>query len=482
MDSIQEASKLSLSLDLVSQAKYQLQFLRATIQAGALRHRSNLRLAFYRYEKFWLPLAAEHSNERLSGPLDVEWMWHCHMLAPKLYKEDCKAVVNQVVDHTLKDGKQYSADQKRASILWAKKYPTEPFHPDYSKPFDEKVLEGFASKIKYDVVEAATRQGVFFYQVSLPHYSDEAFLKVSLQRYKQFLYLRTKTDCFITPCYDIDLLWHSHIVNPAIYAKDMERLLGYVFNHDDSVNDRNVDSPLIIAQKSTAELWQDLFGEPYASFGAMYRGYPFAGYFCQVPESDLTMCSKNLVMNIDEVKVQNSSGDFMSGEHVIEITRDECQNKKAVKTIPLSSCQNMNGSLIRRGVGEIPFSTADMKCLNFVIKKISKRMLILSKFETVATGSLDVIALLQEATNKLDGKGFAFAKEIDLQGTKMEISGKVTDVEPSTCVLTIHPGSFEPSTVPETVFKTWGPMPLEKLPQGRPNQCTVAVHRLVTCC
>ena len=42
-----------------------------------------LREAIQRYENVWLPLLANNgngSNPLLVPPIDVEWVWHCHML------------------------------------------------------------------------------------------------------------------------------------------------------------------------------------------------------------------------------------------------------------------------------------------------------------------------------------------------------------------------------------------------------------------
>ena len=51
------------------------------------------------------------------------------------------------------------------------------------------------------------------FQVSLPHWRQRWFLERCLERYKQFLYLRReKPDAFLVPTFDIDLLWHSHMV------------------------------------------------------------------------------------------------------------------------------------------------------------------------------------------------------------------------------------------------------------------------------
>ena len=64
---------------------------------------------------------------------------------------------------------------------------------------------------------------------------------------------------FIVPCYDIDLMWHTHQLFPLKYKEDMERILGKIFNHDDSVNDRSEGSRLNNADRLTRQVssWID---------------------------------------------------------------------------------------------------------------------------------------------------------------------------------------------------------------------------------
>lgn len=59
---------------------------------------------------------------------------------------------------------------------------------------------------------------------------------------------------FIVPCYDIDLIWHTHQLYPLAYKSDMEKLYGKIFNHDDSVNDRSEGSRLYNADLATREV------------------------------------------------------------------------------------------------------------------------------------------------------------------------------------------------------------------------------------
>lgn len=46
--------------------------------------------AVRRYETIWLPLVARSGVIEVVPPLDVEWIWHCHMLSPVAYQEDAR--------------------------------------------------------------------------------------------------------------------------------------------------------------------------------------------------------------------------------------------------------------------------------------------------------------------------------------------------------------------------------------------------------
>lgn len=57
-----------------------------------------------------------------------------------------------------------------------------------------------------------------------------------------------------------------------MYAEDTKQLLGYVFPHDDSVNDRAPGSKLSISGDQTRLIWKKTFAEEFFFPGAMYRG------------------------------------------------------------------------------------------------------------------------------------------------------------------------------------------------------------------
>ena len=55
-----------------------------------------------------------------------------------------------------------------------------------------------------------------------------------------YLHLKSKhPDTFLVPCYDFDLVWHAHQLDPETYAADTKAILGKLMPHDDSVNDRS---------------------------------------------------------------------------------------------------------------------------------------------------------------------------------------------------------------------------------------------------
>lgn len=54
-------------------------------------------------------------------------------------------------------------------------------------------------------------------QTNLPHYREPWFVRRAVERYLRLLYLHQKNlDKFLVPAYDMDLVWHTHMVRPAL--------------------------------------------------------------------------------------------------------------------------------------------------------------------------------------------------------------------------------------------------------------------------
>jgi hypothetical protein len=91
-----------------------------------------------------------------------------------------------------------------------------------------------------------------------------AILSVNLQhahscRYAKMLLLRKQHKATMCPTYDIDIAWHAHMTLPEEYCSDTEALLGEVYSHDDSINDRSPDGvPLSFPFTDTVKIFSKI--------------------------------------------------------------------------------------------------------------------------------------------------------------------------------------------------------------------------------
>ena len=99
-------------------------------------------------------------------PLDVHWVWHVHMLAPVQYAQDlAESPLRRVINH--KPGELFGdaaiRKRKQTSAQWSNLFPEEPFEKDLETIFEDR--NEFKSPFCYDILSAAARQKIFFYQV-----------------------------------------------------------------------------------------------------------------------------------------------------------------------------------------------------------------------------------------------------------------------------------------------------------------------------
>jgi len=88
--------------------------------------------------------------------------------------------------------------------------------------------------------------------------------------YRRFLYLSNLyTDKVIVPCKDIDIFWHTHILDTKKYLSDCESLFGRYFHHFPYFGMRGEKdrSNLEKAFSETEELFLKHFGESPVSIG-----------------------------------------------------------------------------------------------------------------------------------------------------------------------------------------------------------------------
>ncbi|XP_077234056.1 glycine-rich domain-containing protein 1-like [Tasmannia lanceolata] len=329
-----EAQKIVISADLVAVAKRQLHFLAAVDRNRCLYDGPILERAIYRYKACWLPLLAKHAESLvvegpLVVPLDCEWIWHCHRLNPVQYKRDCEQFYGQILDNQNVISILEGTSKQKTSEIWGKLFPEEPYELDFSIPNSENTAENLPEaieNIRYDLVSAVKRQSSFFFQVSSPSMRDDCFLKGAVARYKGFLYLIKRNmersiRRFCVPTYDIDLIWHTHQLQPISYCKDLVEVLGKVLEHDDMDSDRSKGQKLDVGFSETTKQWEETFGWRYWRAGAMYRGnapspvtvIPWPSSYvnknvipCSEYQKDLHLSPKKLVeVNLEIVGIRN---------------------------------------------------------------------------------------------------------------------------------------------------------------------------------
>ena len=133
---------------------------------------------------------------------------------------------------------------------------------------------------------------------------EENFMRDAFKRYKMYLLLKKENkSAFLVPCYDIDLVWHTHQVHPHAYQKDTNSVLGFVLKHDDSVNDRQEGSKLNNADSVTRSLWMTRFGVPFARPGSMFRGNPPYGRLRKITSSfqKTLLAPKEMEVELDSI-------------------------------------------------------------------------------------------------------------------------------------------------------------------------------------
>ena len=195
------------------------------------------------------------------------------MLSPTHYIKDCQAICGTVIDHKLLSSDEIQQRYEQSVSTWNNFCPDEPYDFLNSNAQLSATTAAYKQKSSYDIAAAVQRQRNFNYQVSLPHFTSPKFLKDAIDRYINFLLLKqTYFDQFLTPCYDFDLVWHTHQVHPLAYERDCTAIFGSTLKHDDSVNDRSKNSKLMKGETITKKFWTTHFKDSgFWRRGCMYR-------------------------------------------------------------------------------------------------------------------------------------------------------------------------------------------------------------------
>ena len=493
------ASNINFGVDLRSAAPKQVQFLKQVYAERWLHNAEVLKVAVYRYEKFWLPLLRKNFNENLDledtliPPIDVDWVWHVHMLSPTSYKKDCSRYFGRLIDHRMTTRDDGTCEKVATTKkIWAQNFPDEPFDLPKSREevvqIFEEILNGFESKLELDIVGSALRQESFYYQVSLPHYQKWFFLTEAFTRYKKFLHLKKlHRKELLVPCYDIDLMWHTHQLHPSYYISDCMKILNMVLPHDDSVSDRSEGSVLSAAFARTKELWLETFKENYEKPGAMYRG--------EDPRGKLSAVGAGC----DLVKVQIDAFEIESLTVPKILWR-----KDQPATIAVQLLTTSNGRTVIQNLFKAEWLIGP-KSHNFQLKSFNNSK-ILVRSDAKTSLMIEIVANKSRFASLMPKKIAA----TPYPGVQIQSSGNhgrqlhdvplevYWDEDPKSAVaihvdfkhvatsyetskmstnLCVERGSFYETTMPENAASLWGPVPMDKLPVGEDNVCHAVSHK-----
>lgn len=263
----------------VKLAKIHLDFLDSVIQHPSLVEGEHLRNAIRRYEMYWLPLCKKHGTmkcEDWAAPIDIAWVWYLHMVKrPADYINDCIRLIGNAPSHALKAGKALEIALEITQDLWNEAYGSnnEPFEVDLNAPLN---LQPYKQRLSHDFHLLSLTQRNFYYQASLPHYHDDAFLDAAALRYVTHLDLqrRNMSVCLSLPV-DVELLMQTHRLNPIFYGHQISVILGKVVNSEENYLD---DSETTLRRRHISEIttkatWQRN-GHNYNKPGTIPRGNP----------------------------------------------------------------------------------------------------------------------------------------------------------------------------------------------------------------
>ena len=313
------------SCDLMTSAKKHLEFLKSVreyyVTSNDPKCNQRTHESLRRYQELWLPLVATVATKAnadtalastpttttiteqlLYPPPDIAWLWHCHRLAPKHYANYCHEnygghiieaqppfvmVHPSVFTSNMEQSSQLEHPKcdryfQRTIDLWKEMYPYESFFLDVDK--ETKVESPPLSLLNgFDLLGSTERQADFLWQVSGERFGDDDFLREGVLNYYRFLQLKqnaSKQGTMLVPTYQIDLMWHTHILSSIeMYNEDCNRIVNSKLHHDDSLTDREEGGILDVSFMATKSLWIKQYGTEYIIPGGMYRGEPPPEYY-----------------------------------------------------------------------------------------------------------------------------------------------------------------------------------------------------------
>lgn len=100
-----------------------------------------------------------------------------------------------------------------------------------------------------------------YYRTKLNYTSS---FNYAFRRYLRFLQMIKKRhhshlSDILVPTYDIDYIWHSHMMLPDLYNSQITQLVGFFLDHNDQISDTQQTNGLLLSKS----LYSKYFGKPY---------------------------------------------------------------------------------------------------------------------------------------------------------------------------------------------------------------------------
>jgi hypothetical protein len=299
-------------------------------------------LSIQRYELLWLPLLISlpvtFDYSTIVPPLDVYFVWYCHMLCSEEYRNDILCMskgLKEFFPHRFLSDADNDRALERCRSLWQQRYGDETaFELDLDDE-DRRVMENFAivqgvavsnhahitgssnllpplppttaaaaaasrntndvnnqhdwitlntvsssmSLLLCDLHTVMRSQQIVHYQYQLPHYlNDIAFQSQAIELYIDvFLDLcRLSSSKQWLPTFAMQWIWYAHLCLPQLYAEHCLQLCGRIVRSSDIIPIVDIEERVRSWQEMDAEIVKRKFRHIYVE-GGHYRGDPTSG-------------------------------------------------------------------------------------------------------------------------------------------------------------------------------------------------------------
>ena len=175
----------------------------------------------HRIVREYAVLLAEGGDEGAPRSFALELAWRTHLLSPLRYVEACMVHHAEPVAH--QPAHKY-ADAPSAGTGCARATASV-------------ALEGSLDWLGLDLVAAMRRQQSFMRDMLADRaaYDSEAAMAAAVEEYRAFLDRFHHSADELVPTAIVDLVWHTHMLDPLRYGSETRKLAGRFVNHEDDV-------------------------------------------------------------------------------------------------------------------------------------------------------------------------------------------------------------------------------------------------------